>query len=112
MSGDIPGLFPDIGGGGTDRAILHSVAIMRKLYKLENTFPSWARPHMVLQNLTVSRILHRMWQHFTQCLTKVLQFVGNLPKDCTEDHLTELFAKYGKVTILQKNVQDWVYTRA
>ena len=29
-------------------------------------------------------------------------FVGNLPKDCTEDHLTELFAKYGKVTILHR----------
>ena len=38
MSGDIPGLFPDIGGGGTDRAILHSVAIMRKLYKLGKYF--------------------------------------------------------------------------
>ena len=24
-------------------------------------------------------------------------FVGNLPHDCTEDHLTELFGKYGKV---------------
>ena len=24
-------------------------------------------------------------------------FVGNLPHDCTEDHLTDLFGKYGKV---------------
>jgi len=30
-------------------------------------------------------------------------FVGNLPHDCTEDHLTELFGKYGKVTDVRIN---------
>ena len=30
-------------------------------------------------------------------------FVGNLPHDCTEDHLTELFGKYGKVTNVRIN---------
>ena len=27
-------------------------------------------------------------------------FVGNLPHDCTEDHLTDLFGKFGKVKLL------------
>ena len=30
-------------------------------------------------------------------------FVGNLPHDCTEDHLTELFGKFGKVTDVRIN---------
>ena len=27
-------------------------------------------------------------------------FVGNLPHDCTDEHLVELFTKYGKVSLL------------
>merc|ERR1719470_240119 len=41
-------------------------------------------------------------------------FVGNLPHDCTEDHLTELFGKYGKVTdvrINQKQGREGQVTR-
>ena len=30
-------------------------------------------------------------------------FVGNLPWDCTEDHLVELFGKYGRVTQVRIN---------
>jgi len=30
-------------------------------------------------------------------------FVGNLPHDCTEEHLTDLFGKYGKVTDVRIN---------
>ena len=33
----------------------------KKLYKLENTCPGQARPHIVLQSWAVSRILHRAW---------------------------------------------------